>query len=298
MGVSGRHASSLRALDSRRGLASPVGMPSPRRPGIRAGLLATALATIVAAPAALAYRFALVYRTRAGFPRRRPPVITPADRGLPFESTTVPSPAGDLPAWFIPARGGLPGPGVVLVHGWESGRDRTLPNAEFLHAAGFHVLTFDVRGHGTNAPETLPISVGEFAADAASAFEVLVARPEVASGAFLGHSLGAVGTIVAAAELGERCAALVSTSAPADPRRLTRQTFRLAHLPIPEPIATPLAALTTRVYLRPRGHAINDLSASIAIARYAGPILLVHGVLDSVLPVGHLARLERAARRG
>ena len=41
-----------------------------------------------------------------------------------------------LPAWFIPARGGQPGPGVVLVHGWESARDRTLPMAVFLHAAG------------------------------------------------------------------------------------------------------------------------------------------------------------------
>ena len=45
-------------------------------------------------------------------------------------------------------------------------------------------------------------------------------------------------------------------STPADPYRLTRQTFRLAHLPIPDPIAYPLAWLTTRVYLRPRGHVV------------------------------------------
>ena len=53
----------------------------------------------------------------------------PTDLGLPYETTTVRSGDLDLPAWFIPARGGAPGPGVVLVHGWESARDRTLPMA-------------------------------------------------------------------------------------------------------------------------------------------------------------------------
>ena len=93
----------------------------------RAGLLA-ALAT---APLGLAYRFALVYRARAGYPRQHPPTTTPADLGLPFETITVRSGDIELPAWFIPARGGQPGPGVALVHGWESARDRTLPNAVF-----------------------------------------------------------------------------------------------------------------------------------------------------------------------
>jgi uncharacterized protein len=264
-------------------------MPSIRRTGIVTALLA--------APA-LAYRFAVVYRERAGLPRRRPGELTPADRGLPFEETVVHSSGGELPAWFIPARKGARGPGIVLVHGWESNRDRTLPNAQVLHAAGFHVLTFDVRGHGDNPPETLPISVAEFRDDALAALDALLARPEVTTGGFLGHSLGAVGAILAAAEAGDRCAALVSTSAPADPRRLTRQTFRLARLPIPEPFATPLAELTTRVYLRPRGHAMGDLSASRAVARYAGPLLLIHGALDSVVPPGHEARLEKAAQLG
>ncbi len=264
-------------------------VPSIRRTGI--------LTALLAAPA-LAYRFAVVYRQRAGLPRRRPGELTPADRGLPYEETVVRTAVAELPAWFIPARKGAKGPGVVLVHGWESNRDRTLPNAQVLHAAGFHVLTFDVRGHGDNPPETLPISVAEFRDDALAALDTLLARPEVTVGGFLGHSLGAVGAILAAAAAGDRCSVLVSTSAPADPRRLTRQTFRLARLPIPEPFATPLAELTTRVYLRPRGHAMGDLSASRAVARYAGPLLLVHGALDTVVPPAHEARLEAAARRG
>ena len=67
--------------------------------------------------------------------------------------------------------------------------------------------------------------------------------------------MGGIGAILAGAA-DDRVAAVVATSSPADPLRLTRQTFRLAHLPIPDPIAYPLAWLTTRVYLRPRGHRV------------------------------------------
>ena len=195
---------------------------------------------------------------------------TPADLGMPFEDTVVPVDGLDLPAWFIPARDGAPGPGVVLVHGWESGRDRTLPMAHFLHAAGFHCLMFDVRGHGANEPEILPISGGEFGRDTLAAVDVLFGRPEVTTGAVSGHSMGAIGAILAAAA-DPRVEALVATSGPAGPYRLTRQTFRLANLPIPDPIAYPLAWLTTRVFLRPRGHRVSEVSSIRAIAAYQGP---------------------------
>jgi len=207
-----------------------------------------------------------------------------------------PPPSGSLtlPGWFIPAEGGAPGPGVALVHGWESARDRLLPMVAFLHAAGFHCLAVDVRGHGSNATETLPITAGEFGADAVAAFRTLDARPEVTIGAISGHSMGAIGAILAAAAE-PRIAAVVATSAPADPWRLTRQTFRLARLPIPDPIAYPLAWLTTLVYLRPRGHRVADISATAALRVIDRPVLLAHGSLDAVVPFGHLDRLVRAA---
>jgi pimeloyl-ACP methyl ester carboxylesterase len=214
---------------------------------------------------------------------------------LPFEDTAVDSPAGRLPAWFVPAHGGAPGPAVLLVHGWDSARDRTLPNVRFLNAAGFHCLTFDVRGHGDNPAEQLPVSVAEFGADTLAAVRGLLERPEVTRAGILGHSLGGVGAILAAANE-PRTAALVSVSAPSGPVFLTRQTFRLARLPIPDPVAWPLAWLTTRVYLRPRGHAISEMSASRALARYHGALLLIHGDDDLVVPPVNLRRLERSAK--
>ena len=252
------------------------------------------MATLAALPVALAYRFSQVYRVRAGFPYRRPPVFTPADFGLDFEETVVRSPGGDLPAWFVPARGGAVGPGVLLVHGWDSARDRMLAHVEFLHAAGFHCLTFDVRGNGANPAETLPVSTGEFGSDALAGFATLIARPDVSSGAILGHSLGGVGAILAAAA-DPRVAALVSSSAPSDPRRLVRETFRLAGLRFPAPIAGPLSWLTTREFLRQRGHRFSDISASASISRYRGPILLVHGESDEIIPARHAERLRAVA---
>lgn len=293
MGVLSRHEISVfgPSLDTGAPVGSSVAV-TRHRPGRRAGITAA----LTMGPLA-AWRFAHAYRARAGYPHRHPPELDPSDLGLPFERTVVPSGGLDLPAWWIPAREGAPGPAVLLIHGWESARDRTLPNAAILHAAGMHILTLDVRGHGENPAEALPVTTGEFGADALAGLQWLLGRPDVTRVAVLGHSMGGVGALLAAAAE-PRTAAVVAVSAPADPYRLTRQTFRLARLPLPGPLAYPLAWLTTHVFLEPRGHTVRSVSAARAAARFRGPLLLVHGDADRVVPIAHLRRLARSARRG
>jgi len=243
-----------------------------------------------------AWRFAHAYRARAGYPRQHVPTADPGDLGLEFGPLTVPSPGTvGLPAWWIPALGERPGPAVLLIHGWESARDRTLPNALVLHAAGFHVLTLDIRAHGANPPELLPLTAGEFGTDSLAGAHYLLERPDVTSVAILGHSMGGIGALLAAAAE-PRVGAVVAVSTPADPYRLTRQTFHLANLPLPDVIAYPLAWLTTRVFLAPRGHDVRSVSATEAIASYRGPVLLIHGTEDRVVPYNHMDRLARRAR--
>jgi hypothetical protein len=41
---------------------------------------------------------------------------------------------------------------------------------------------------------------------------------------------------------------------------------------------------------------VADISAAKAIAQYAGPVLLAHGELDTVVPLSHMERLAAAAR--
>ena len=107
--------------------------------------------------------------------------------------------------------------------------------------------------------------------------------------------MGGIGAILAAAA-DPRVGVLVASSAPADPYRLTRQTFRLARLPIPDPIAYPLAWLTTRVYVRPRGHVVaryqrHGGDRPLPRARPARPRRRRRR-----RPAGHLERLAAAAR--
>ena len=243
-----------------------------------------------------AWRFAQAYRTRAGYPHRHPPEHDPSFLALPFETIGVPTVDGtELPAWWIPARDGAAGPAVLLVHGWESARDKTLPNAQILHAAGFHVLTLDIRGHGANPAEELPLTAGEFGADALAGVHALLRRREVTAVGILGHSMGGIGALLAAASE-PQVGAVIAASTPADPYRLTRQTFRLARLPLPGPLAYPLAWLTTHVFLIPRGHTVRSVSAAHAIETYRGPVLLIHGDADRVVPMSHLDRLRRVAQ--
>ena len=117
------------------------------------------------------------------------------------------------------------------------------------------------------APQLLAVfGVG---VDTAAAVDALLARPEVTAAGILGHSMGGAGALLAAAAH-PGVAAVVVAAAPAGPYQLTRLTFRLARLPFPDPLAYPLAALTTHVFVRPRGHAVRRISTTRAAARYRG----------------------------
>jgi hypothetical protein len=69
----------------------------------------------------------------------------------------------------------------------------------------------------------------------------------------------------------------------------------MADLPLPGPVAHPLAWVALRSLLRPRGHRPAAASARRAVAAYAGSVLLVQGDADELLPLRDLRLLERAA---
>ncbi len=134
---------------------------------------------------------------------RAPLTRTPADAGLSFEDVAFDSTDGlGLKGWFIPAGGR--GPAVVFVHGWMWNRlgnvagqttvpDRDvdfMPAIRALHDAGYHVLTFDLRGHGESEDGPRPQTYGPLEGqDFVGAVNYLRRRPDIDP-----ERIGAIGT--------------------------------------------------------------------------------------------------------
>ena len=101
---------------------------------------------------------------------------TPADRGLAFEEARFTAADGvELTGWYLPTRNGA---AVVLLHGAGSTRSSLLDQAAVLARAGYGVLLFDARGHGTSSGRAMDFGwYGD--ADIAGAVDHLAARPDV-----------------------------------------------------------------------------------------------------------------------
>jgi len=117
------------------------------------------------------------------------------------------------------------GPALILVHGFGGAKEDFAPHLDSL-AADHRVITLDLRGHGESDGPDDPArySLDRFAADLHSVLDAL----EVASGRFLGHSMG--GMIVRRFVLAhpERVDALVfMDTSPGAPPGLDREIIEL-----------------------------------------------------------------------
>lgn len=182
-------------------------------------------------------------------------------------------PGARLEAWFFasdraPRRGA---PAILYFHGNAELIDNNIDLARAYAAQGFHVLLAEYRGYGgsTGNPSapTLP-------GDAAAFFDLLAAQPEIdpARIIVIGRSLGGA---AAGAVLAQRrpCAASLE------------QTF------------TSLADMVAAAGM-PRFLAGDHLNTATALAGFAGPVLVMHGEADEVIPFAQGRRLgEIAAAR-
>jgi dienelactone hydrolase len=64
-------------------------------------------------------------------------------------------------------------PGVLIMHGWKSGRKSHASIARKLADIGFASMTFDFRGHGESEGDPENLSRGNFLNDAIAAYETL-----------------------------------------------------------------------------------------------------------------------------
>jgi pimeloyl-ACP methyl ester carboxylesterase len=224
-------------------------------------------------------------------PKRRLPTKGPGDYGLRYEPISFRSNDIIIRGWFIPSVSEPePAPTVILAHGWSGNAADMLPAARVLHNAGFAVAVYDARGHGLSGNDG-PITILKFAEDLRACLDYLSTRADIDRGhiGLLGHSLGgSAALLVASAD--PRVRALVSCSAFSDPRTITEDFLRRAHVPV-----WPFLKLVCRHIERWMGISMEAVAPKRRIGQIRVPLLLLHGESDRFIPPAHMETLYAMA---
>lgn len=209
------------------------------------------------------------------FPSREPFVTPPGVEDVTFKAAD----GLTLHGWFMPGAGrspgSPPGPVVLHAHGNAGNIESHAEFSSFLTSAGLSVLIFDYRGYGRSDPAS-HLNRDKLLTDTQAALDYLLSRPDVDPrriGVY-GVSVGSCFALALAAQRPEvRAVAEVSGFS-------TWRSIAGDHLPL-------LGPLLIRSGLDPLD-SVRKLGAR--------PLLIIHGQLDTIVPVRHADILARAAK--
>jgi pimeloyl-ACP methyl ester carboxylesterase len=132
-------------------------------------------------------------------PRLRVSYFTPTNLGVTYEDVTLTSQDGvKLSGWYIPSRNKA---AVILLHGHSGNRLGVLHQAEALVQAGYGILMFDLRAHGSSGGRRFTRSQAGVD-DVLTAVAYLSKRPEINAAGIgvMGVSVGGLFALQAAAQ--------------------------------------------------------------------------------------------------
>jgi hypothetical protein len=181
---------------------------------------------------------------------------------------------GKVEAWFLPPAAGTvatPAPAVVFAHGNGELIDFWPQMLSRFSGMGLGLLLVEYPGYGRSAGSPSQAAIAEAFS---LAYDRLLSRPDVdpARVVFFGRSLG--GGAVCELALTKPAAALILMSCFTSVR-----SFAVRYLAPPFLIRDPMDNLA-------------------AVRRFEGPVLVIHGRHDEVIPFGHGRALAGAARSG
>ena len=207
---------------------------------------------------------------RITFPR--PPVYLQKPQALTAaggESLWLDAAGDRVEAWLLPATS-TQGPAPLLIHAHGNGEliDYWAEEFSTLRDAGIHVLLVEFPGYGRSAGDPSEASV---TAAFVAAYDRAITDPRVDARRIVGHGRslggGAIGRLVARRPM----AALVLESTFTSLRDIVRRYF------IPDWLVR------------------NRFDTRGALAEFHGPILIIHGTRDGIIPVAHAHALKLAA---
>ena len=201
-------------------------------------------------------------------------VEEPLDRGVPpgADLIWVETEAGErVESWFFPGLGRSaqsPGAALIFFHGNAQLLDHALEYAELYPTWGISVLLVEYRGYGRSGGRPSQTAIGR---DMDAFHAALIARPEVDPARLIyhGRSLG--------------CGVAADLT-----RRQPAQALIL------ESSFTSLRAMFRR-YGLPGFLARHPFDVLDVVERFDGPILLLHGTQDDIVPVAQARRLAAVA---
>lgn len=204
------------------------------------------------------------------FPRPGPPARSPAE-GRPDVQVTWIGPDRRVEAWYLSPMDAAPGqsiPVLVFAHGNGELIDYWLDEFEVVRDWGLGVLLVEYPGYGRSGGSPSEASITRTMADA---YDYLVSRPDVDPGRIVAYGRS-VGGGAACALVRERpVAALILESSFASVRRMARRHGLFGPL-VRDPF--------------------DNLSV---VGEFDGPVLVIHGRDDRLIPPAHGRALAEAA---
>ena len=206
------------------------------------------------------------------YPRR--PVQDPPDWGTVRDLTIPAADGGFLEVWRVEPEG--PSRGIVLLaHGWSRNRDRMTNRARLFGEWGFTTIYHSARDHGGSSPKKI-VNGPMFARDIATVLD-WVGEPVI----LYGHSMGAVGASLAAAENPDRVRLLFLEGCYAHTRPALAQLYCWFNPFFGRVIAPLMLVWMDWLY----GVRLDSTSPARVVSGLPMPVMLIHGERDRRFPL-------------
>lgn len=224
-------------------------------------------------------------------PGRSLPEQIPSDVGIEhWHDVSFQSTDGlTLSGWYVGTENGAT---VILVHGLGGNRAQLLDDAALLVANGYGVLLFDLRNSGHSEGDLTTMGYLEVL-DVGGALDFVKTQPEsdVERVGLLGHSMGGVAAILAAARYPQTKAVIAESTLTSVEDNVGDSLKALTGLP-----PFPFAPLVVWFGERETGIDIGQVSPLDAIGSISPrAVMIVHGELDEVISAQNAPKLYAAA---